>query len=288
MQKVVGVAYLEADLDPTVGLDKAEGSVINRKRSFQRTSFAKSTSGGEAKRTRVAHDTSTKAAVGAQQRVSEVPDQSLTLSSGKLHCQACSTVLSKKKSIVSNHTPTQRHKEMILARAQQLERLLLLMQSFETYQKRHGSMLSGMRLTAAVSDEETVQRIQTVTNFIQAGIPLAKVNLLRPLIENNNFRVKDSTHLAQYIPFVLESEKEKIGKGKMEAEFLSTIFDGSTRQSEAFAILPAFANVAVVCKSRVLAPAIFSTSRESLIAVEGSHQPATFKPRLRKITWRRH
>ena len=65
----------------------------------------------------MAHGTSTKVAVGAQQRVSEFPDQSLTVSSGKLYCQACSTVLSKKKSIVSNHIATQRHKKMKLARA---------------------------------------------------------------------------------------------------------------------------------------------------------------------------
>ena len=112
--KVAEVVDLEADLDPAAGLDKAEGSVISRKRSIQLTSFAKSTSGGEAKRTRVAHGTSTKVAVGAQQRVSELPDQSLTASSGKLYCQSCSTVLSKKKSIVGNHIATQRHEKMKL------------------------------------------------------------------------------------------------------------------------------------------------------------------------------
>ena len=146
--KVAEVVDLEADLDPAAGLDKAQGSMISRKRSFQRTSFAKSTSGGEAKRRRVARGTSTKV---AQQRVSEFPDQSLTVSSGKLYFQACSTVPSKKKSVVSNHIATQRHKEMKLARAQQLERQLLLMQSFETYRKRHGSLLSGSGLTSAVS-----------------------------------------------------------------------------------------------------------------------------------------
>ena len=104
--KVAEVVDLEADLDPASGLDKGEGSVISRKRSFQRTSFAKSTSGGEAKRTRVAHGTSTKVTAGAQpaERVSEFPDQSLTVSSGKLYCQACSTVLSKKKKALSATT----------------------------------------------------------------------------------------------------------------------------------------------------------------------------------------
>ena len=35
------------------------------------------------------------------------------------------------------------------------------------------------------------------------------------------------------------------------------------------------ADVAVGCKSRVLAAAIFSTCRESLLAVEGAHQPSS-------------
>ena len=86
------------------------------------------------------------------------------------------------------------------------------MHSFETYRKRNVSILSGTGLTAAVSDDVTVQRIQTVTTFLRAGVPLAKVMLLRPLIENNNFRLTHSTHLAQYIQFVLETEKERIGK----------------------------------------------------------------------------
>ena len=207
--KVAEIVDLEADPDPDAGLDEAEGSVISRKRSFQRTSFAKSATGGEAKRTRVAHGESTKVAVGAQQRVSEFPDETLVVSSGKLYFQACSTVISKRKSIVNNHIVTQRHKEMKIARSQQLERQLLLMQSFETYRKRNVSILSGTGLAAAVSDEVTVQRIQTVTTFLRAGVPragvpLAKVKLLRPLIENNNFRLTDSTHLTQYIPFVLE------------------------------------------------------------------------------------
>ena len=102
------------------------------------------------------------------------------------------------------------------------------------------SILSGTGLTVAVSDEVTVQRIQTVTTFLRAGVPLAKLKLLRPLIENNNFHLTDSTHLVQYIPFVLQTEKERIGKEIKEAEFVSTIFDGSTRQGEALAVLICF------------------------------------------------
>ena len=66
------------------------------------------------------------------------------------------------------------------------------------------------------------------------------MKLLRPLIENNNFRLTDSTHLAQYTPFVLETEKERIGKEIKEAEFVSTIFDGSTQQGEALVVLIRF------------------------------------------------
>ena len=39
---------------------------------------------------------------------------------------------------------------------------------------------------------------------------------------------------------MLESEKERIGKEIGEAEFVSTVFDGSTRQGEALAVLVRF------------------------------------------------
>ena len=38
--KVAEIVDLEADPDPVAGLDKVEGYVTSRKRSFQRTSFA--------------------------------------------------------------------------------------------------------------------------------------------------------------------------------------------------------------------------------------------------------
>ena len=111
---------------------------------------------------------------------------------------------------------------------------------FQAYRKRQGSRLTGTGLTSAVSDDETVHRVEAVTACLQAGIPLAKLNIIRPLLERNNHRLTEATHLAQYVPFVLKTEKERIREEVSEAEFVSVLFDGSTRQGEALAVIVRF------------------------------------------------
>lgn len=228
----------EVQPDP-LDLDEADGAQISRKRSFQRTSYSKS-SDSRSKRTRVAHGASTKVDVSAQQRVSEFPGETLTVSNGKLYCQACSQVLSRKKSIVANHLSTQHHKEKKAARVKDLERQQNLAKNFQAYRQREASRLSGTGLTAAVSDEEIVQRVETVTAWLQAGIPLAKLNFIRPLLERNNQRLTEATHLAQYVPFVLDTENGRVCAEVEKAEFVSVLFDGSTRQGEALAVMVRF------------------------------------------------
>ena len=194
--------------DPLINLDQAEGAAISRKRSFQpRTAFAKCSQGGS-KRTRTAHGLSTNVHVSAQQRVTEFPGET---NCGQLYCQACSQVLSKKKSIVVLWSTTCRRST--------------------TKRKGH----PGQR---KLSDKRISLRVFRLTT--NAGIPLAKLNIIRPLLERNNHRLTEATHLAQYVPFVLETEKERIREEVSEAEFVSVLFDGSTRQGEALAVIVRF------------------------------------------------
>lgn len=58
--------------------------------------------------------------------------------------------------------------------------------------------------------EEHVYRVRVVEGFLGAGVPLAKVDGLRSLLEENGLRLTHSAHLAQYIPPLLQQEKEKL------------------------------------------------------------------------------
>ena len=83
--------------------------------------------------------------------------------------------------------------------------------------------------------------------FLKAGIPIGKVDRLRPLLEKNGYRLTHSAHLGQYVSLIFKQEVERIKKelslpGEDMTRDVSVIFDGSTRQGEAIAIILRFIN----------------------------------------------
>jgi len=58
--------------------------------------------------------------------------------------------------------------------------------------------------------EERVYQVWVVEPFLSAGIPLAKVDCLRALLEENGLKLTSSTHLYDYIPPLLKQEKESL------------------------------------------------------------------------------
>ena len=91
----------------------------------------------------------------------------------------------------------------------------------------------------SISMAERVYRVKVVENFLKAGIPLVKVDSMRGLLEENGLRLTHSSHLADYIPLLLQQEKQLI-RSEFEDEYVSVIFDGTTRNGEALAIVVHF------------------------------------------------
>ena len=94
--------------------------------------------------------------------------------------------------------------------------------------------------------EECAYRLEVFSEFLKAGIPLGKIDMLRSLLEKYSYRLTGSSKLGQYVSMTLKQEIERI---KQELEMsgqvgmrrdLSVIFDGSTRQGEAIAIIVRF------------------------------------------------
>ena len=78
---------------------------------------------------------------------------------------------------------------------------------------------------------------------MKAGITIGKIDMLRSLLEKNSYRLTASSHLGQYVSMALKQEIERIkqeleipGQVSMTSD-LSVIFDGSTRQGEAIALI---------------------------------------------------
>ena len=83
-------------------------------------------------------------------------------------------------------------------------------------------------------------RFEIVECVISGGIPLSKLDILRPLLEKCGHRLTHSANLREIIPAVLEKEREKLLSELESVKEASVIFDGTARMGEALAIIVRF------------------------------------------------
>ena len=57
---------------------------------------------------------------------------------------------------------------------------------------------------------ERAYRLEVVEEFLRAGIPIGKIDMLRYLLEKNGQRLTASAHLGQYISIVFKQGVERI------------------------------------------------------------------------------
>ena len=123
--------------------------------------------------------------------------------------------------------------------------------------KSKKSKLKEQTIAEALSREKTRQdstlllaqqayRQEVVEEFLKAGIPISKIDKLRSLLEKNGHRLTSSSNLAQYLTIIFKQEVDTIkkelslpGQGDVTRD-VSLIFDESTRQGEAIAIIVCF------------------------------------------------
>ena len=148
--------------------------------------------------------------------------------------------LSLKKSIVQDHISSDRHCRGKEARSAQALRQEKVLKSWNLHQKRHADDPSGTGLTHDAESAQSLARIEVVFVFLKAGIPLAKITHLRPLLEEGSARLTDELRLRTYIHFIQEMEAAKVKTELAHHHPVSVIFDGSTHQGEALAVLVRF------------------------------------------------
>ena len=66
---------------------------------------------------------------------------------------------------------------------------------------------------------------------MMAGLAFTHMDTLRPVLENPGVPLTHSSHMRSYIPHVRDMEIKKL-KEEVERQFLSIIFDGTTRIGE--------------------------------------------------------
>ena len=63
--------------------------------------------------------------------------------------------------------------------------------------------------------EECAYGLEVVGEFLKAGIPIGKIDMLRSLLEKNSYRLTGNSYIGQYVSMTLKQEIERI---KQESE----------------------------------------------------------------------
>ena len=139
-------------------------------------------------------------------RASEFPGEQLVQSAGKLFCKACREDVAVKRSVVLNHIKSKKHEESKekLKKKEVRERdIAEALREHDNETHRKGETLPA---------EQNVYRAKVVMAFMRSGIPLSKLDCpdLRNLLEENGYRLTDSRHMLDMVPFVLNEERARI------------------------------------------------------------------------------
>ena len=141
-------------------------------------------------------------------RIREFKDEPFRKSNNKLFCEACSEELSEKASIIKRHVDSQKHKSGVEKIAKKKKRELTVLDAMKNYDKEvhpKGQMLS---------DNQRVFRVRVLKNFLNAGVPLQKMDNFRELLAEGGYRLTSVPNMRQLIPFVRKEEEEMI-KGEI-------------------------------------------------------------------------
>jgi len=174
--------------------------------------------------------------VPLHERVKQFAGENSIVREGKLFCSGCRENICPKKSVQKIHISSKKHQNG----KEKLKKSKLKDQTIIEAFRREGSSKD-----STLPVEECAYRLE-VGEFLKAGIPIGKIDMLRSLLEKNGYRLTGSSHLGQYVSMALKQKTERI---KQELEMpgqvgmtrdLSVIFDGRTRQGEAIAIIVRF------------------------------------------------
>ena len=99
---------------------------------------------------------------------------------------------------------------------------------------------SGEAKGSTLPEDTRLYRYELVETLLKAGIPLLKVDSLRPCLEKYGHRLTSWNHLAEFIPMIHQKKIDFVKSEIAANSAFSVIFDGSTRLGEALAIIVRF------------------------------------------------
>lgn len=157
--------------------------------------------------------------------------QVFIVDAGFLYCDACRHTVVPEKTTVRRHLQSAKHMTGVQKRQKRLAEGKQLGKTVSAYlAKNHvgQSMLPGHHQAYRATVTET---------FLESGIPLSKLSgSLREILEDGHFSLTTPSHMAEYIPALLEAEMNKIAT-ETKGHQLSVIFDSTCNVDEVFAVV---------------------------------------------------
>lgn len=189
--------------------------------------------------------------VSLEQRLEEFPQQALTISAttrGKiLFCKCCAKELQNIKETIKTHITSERHKSRLQTWLKKNKGDNQILQFLHEYFKAHPD-----EKDSTVGEEPQLFRWRVVESCLHAGVPVAKIDTLRDLLERTGNSLSSSTHLGAYIPKIETREFELI-TSELKEQKLCMIYDGTTRLGECTAVLMRWCSSSFQIEQRLVA-----------------------------------
>jgi hypothetical protein len=174
-----------------------------------------------------------------------------------IFCQCCTGQFGTRRQILQQHRDTSKHQGNLVkwrSRASTTDALRQALADHAAAGSREAGAAAGAA-NASVNEETRLFRAETVQSFVQAGVPIAKIDNLRPYLEKRSkLPLTAREHLTELIPPVHSVEVEFAKQWLSGGQRVGVIFDGTTHGGELLAVVGRQINAATFLpEQRVLA-----------------------------------
>jgi hypothetical protein len=201
--------------------------------------------------------------VTVMKRVDEFPGE-FKYFSGNLFCIGCKNNVASGSTNFKNHRATKKHQANLVKHKEQHEETNNLRGTLNQYVKDNSTDSAGVSGMDRVPENVMTFRADTLESFLKAGIPIAKIDELRPYLEKHAaLPLTHSNHMmSTYMPPLTVREFEKLKK-EVKGEVFGCYHDGTTYNGEAFSVVLRWMDASMTIKIRCVTVSILKSSLDS-------------------------
>ena len=173
-----------------------------------------------------------------KERVTQFPNDHLSIRAGQLFCEACNRDIGSSKTAVVHHVESEVHKKNSDTMANTAEDAVRIKNHIDDYEARveeeHGAPVQG----STVSESAKVFRAQVLQMLTDAGIEIHKLSKLRKYLEEwrgESLTAPDKLQ-NQYLPPLRAKELQQI-KDEIGGQLYGVYHDETSREGEAFTVI---------------------------------------------------